>query len=268
MAPYPEGSNSYHGYKHFIVDDSLKVVYCYVPKTACSSLKYLLTNRRTPTEPDDHVHNVTKLKQTGMYLLSDIKDDITRQSILGHYHKIVIVRNPYERLYSGYVDKFINSYEEYGSKRAYREVTNILFPDTRVNKNGGLFITFEQFLQMVTQSKQTLLPSLARPRRDEHWSAISQLCYPCHVQYDYILRLETLGRDKELILPLLNATDLPQVNRAKGQLINIFNVSIPDIRTAYGQVSPHIMQHIHDIYQPDLDLFSYGYHPEKGPYYL
>ena len=138
-----------------------------------------------------------------------------------------------------------------------------LFPKTKA-RHGNLFITFEQFLQMVILARTTALPSLARPRGDEHWSTIGELCYPCHVRYDFILKLHMLDRDKELILPLFNATDIPHMNIATSHKENIFNVTIPDIMTAYRQVAPHLIQDIRDIYKVDLELFGYGFDIHKG----
>ena len=259
---HPQASANYY---HLIADDKHRVIYCYVPKTACTALKYLQANNTSeiPVKMNMNIHAPSALRKAGLKFMSDIKNETERHYKLEHYKTILVVRNPFERLYSGYIDKFINTYKQYGTNNAYRGITMQLFPKTKA-RNGNLFITFEQFLQMVILAKRTMLPSLARPRGDEHWSTIGELCYPCDVRYDFILKLHMLDRDKELILPLFNATYLPHMNIATIHKENIFNVTIPDIITAYHQLTPHLIQDIRDIYKLDLELFGYGFDIHKG----
>ena len=252
-------------YYYLIADDTHRVVYCYVPKVACSSLKYLMENTtsKRPIKMNLGVHDPNLMRSAGLIQMSDIKNATERQYKLEHYKTILVVRNPFERLYSAYVDKFINAYGDYGTFKPYRDVTKKLFPDIKPT-NGGLFITFEQFLKMVILAKTTDLDYLAVPRRDQHWKTINQLCSPCQVRYDFILKLHMLNHEKELILPLFNATDLPHMNTATSHKKNVFKVTIPDIMTAYRNVTLDLLQQINITYRQDLEMFDYGFDIETG----
>ena len=237
-------------YTHLIPDDTHRVLYCYVPKIATSSMKQLLANRNSmkPSKP-----------------MSAIDYAAERQYKLEHYKTILVVRNPFERLYSAYVDKFINRYKRHQSFKKYRNATNEMFPDVKESHASSLFITFEQFLKMITLAKKTPhLHYLDKARNDEHWATIYNRCAPCQVRYDFILKLHTINHDKELILPLFNVTDLPSNNAMTSHTENVFNVTIPDIMTAYRNVKLDIIQEIKTIYKRDLELFGYGFDKEAG----
>ena len=47
--------------------------------------------------------------------------------------------------------------------------------------------------------------TITRFQNDKHWQAYVNICAPCIVKYDYILRTETLDYDfTKYILPLIN----------------------------------------------------------------
>ena len=105
---------------------------------------------------------------------------------------------------------------------------------------------------MITLAKTTTHLNymyLAKPRTDVHWATIYDICAPCHVRYDFILKLHSMNHEKELILPLFNATDLPNMNAATSHTENVFNVKIPDLMTAYRNVTLDILQQINSIYK-------------------
>ena len=236
-------------YTHLITDDTHRAIYCHMPKIASTSMRQLLADRTSmkPSKP-----------------LSANNNAAERQYKLEHYKTILVVRNPFERLYSAYVDKFINGYKRLDSFKKYRNATKEMFPDVK-ESHGSLFITFEQFLKMITLAKKTPhLNYLDKARTDEHWATIYSRCAPCQVRYDFILKLHTINHDKELILPLFNATDLPSMNTGTSHRENIFNVKIPDIMTAYRNVKLDITQEIKTIYKRDLELFDYGFDKEAG----
>ena len=253
-------------YTHLIADDTQRVIYCDVPKIATTSMKYLLANSTSniTIKMDFNIQNVRTMRSAGVMPMSDIKDAAERQYKLEHYKTILVVRHPFERLYSGYVDKFINQYKRHDSLKKFRNATKELFPDVK-ESHGGLFITFEQFLKMITLAKTTThLNYLAKPRNDLHWATIYDICAPCHVRYDFILKLHSMNHEKELILPLFNATDLPNMNAATSHTENVFNVKIPDVMTAYRNVTLDILQQINTIYKRDLEMFGYGFDMEAG----
>ena len=98
----------------------------------------------------------------------------------------MVVRDPYERLFSGYIDKFFSPcsmpHEEVKVIRMFRA------NKTRTACRAG--VNFTEFLQYVTNERSV----------NSHFKRQYQQCLPCHVDYDYIGKLETFQQDAEYIL--------------------------------------------------------------------
>ena len=101
--------------------------------------------------------------------------------------KVLFVRDPYERLFSGYIDKFFSPCS---------------FPDSTITSKfrvpAGMLgkcqsgVSFTEFLQYVSNTKGVVV--------DEHFRRQYEKCLPCHVHYDYIGKMETFRQDAEFIL--------------------------------------------------------------------
>ena len=85
--------------RHVLVSDQSKVLYCYVPKVACSNWKriLLILSGINVTNVDVHTTNIPSL-------LNFSPEGVRRR--LRDYTKLIIVRNPHERLLSAFNDKF------------------------------------------------------------------------------------------------------------------------------------------------------------------
>ena len=95
--------NRSDGYDHpVIVNDEYKVIFCYIPKVACSQWKlvFLALDNRTDV---DNVHDNKHYK----FLFNDYSDEDIKVR-LKSYFKFLFVREPLERLLSAYNNKFVN----------------------------------------------------------------------------------------------------------------------------------------------------------------
>ena len=83
----------------YMADDTHRAIYCYVPKVATSSMKYLLTNSTSNISimMDLNIHNVRIMRSAGVMPMSDIKDAAERQYKLEHYKTIIVVRITFEQ---------------------------------------------------------------------------------------------------------------------------------------------------------------------------
>ncbi|CAH3022964.1 unnamed protein product [Porites evermanni] len=91
-------------YDHpIIVNDEYKVIFCYIPKVACSQWKRVFLALDNRTDVDD-VHDNKHYK----FLLYDYSDEDIKVR-LKSYFKFVFVREPLERLLSAYNNKFVNN---------------------------------------------------------------------------------------------------------------------------------------------------------------
>ena len=94
-------------FSSFIVLEKYKLVYCSVPKVACTVWKRILANLEG-IKINSSVHQETKGK---LKLLSDYTTE-DRVKILKTFKKFTFVRDPFERLLSAYKDAFGESSSE------------------------------------------------------------------------------------------------------------------------------------------------------------
>lgn len=114
----------------------------------------------------------------------------------------MIVREPYGRMVSGYIDRFITfplTWDRYGKGVIHKFRTNA----TAHALNCGHDVTFPEFVKYVIYSQKT------RWNLDFHFAPMSVKCDPCdqNVNFDYIVHLETLEEDLSHILSTVNITE-------------------------------------------------------------
>ncbi|VVD05327.1 unnamed protein product [Leptidea sinapis] len=92
--------------EHILIDDKHKLLYCYVPKRTLMILTGKWNNNTDVLSiPAGLAHS------PGMFRnLSSVSKE-ERDIMLENYHKMIIVRNPFERLLSAYRNKLAGQYE-------------------------------------------------------------------------------------------------------------------------------------------------------------
>ena len=238
------------------IDHHNRILYCAVPKAACSSWKQmiwqlgqestktreeLLNARDSPSWPSGSIHR--KMQQYGLMSPGSLSKQ-KRAEVLKSYTKIMTVRHPLERIKSVYRDKLYvdprtpdqacQSCKDIGRQILRRVRGN----HTRKEIQSGRGVTFHDFLQYVTKA------------REPHWNEQHGLCNPCHVKYDYVMKVETMREDaKQVISRVFNST-LPFISS---------NPSDKHITQDYN-IPNGIMEKLHKRYQLDLDMFNYDWH--------
>ena len=258
-------------YRTFLVDDRAKLIYCLAGNTGTTTLTSLMRKKYDdkPVRPSlaNHRHYLANI---GLYYLSSVKNATERRSKLDEYRTFLVARNPYVRLYSGYLQKSHQFEKMIDDDHLIQQE----FPDMHNTRNVPM--TFEMFLQMITLSmNSTIEPlkstKLAAWKSDPHFASVWDLCHPCHVRYDYIFKTESLCNDSNLFLPLFNETSMVHHNAASSAdkpLVgeNLRTVKILDPKTAIRQVSKPIMKGIGILFRRDLEVFGYGLYSDKMPY--
>ncbi|RLW00073.1 hypothetical protein DV515_00009186 [Chloebia gouldiae] len=185
--------------KHLVVDEDHEMIYCYVPKVACTNWKrvmMVLTGRgkySDPMEiPANEAHVSSNLKTLNQYSIPEINHR------LKNYMKFLFVREPFERLVSAYRNKFTQKYntsfhKRYGTKIVRRQRKNA----TQEALRKGDDVKFEEFVAYLidphTQREEPF---------NEHWQTVYSLCHPCHIHYDLVGKYETLEEDSNYVLQL------------------------------------------------------------------
>lgn len=253
---------------HLIVDDTHQIIYCFVPKVACTNWKRVMVvlsqSLISPSSgkpyvdpeaiPSDLVHNST-LHLTFAKLWRHY-GSLSRHLMalkLQHYTKFLFVRDPFVRLISAFRNKFgrpnEDFYRKFGSVmvRRYGNVSGSLPESAAEAFATGIKPTFQQFITYLLDP-ETERESIF----NEHWRQVYRLCHPCQVKYDFIGRLETLETDAEHLLKLLKVDHLvhfPPGNRNR--------TAVSWERDWFAQIPLTMRRELYKLYEPDFELFGY-----------
>ncbi|KAJ8269557.1 hypothetical protein COCON_G00121640 [Conger conger] len=190
--------------KHLVVDEAHELIYCYVPKVACTNWKrvmMVLTGQGKYTHPMDipsnQAHIPSNLKTLNQYSIPEINHR------LKNFLKFLFVREPFERLVSAYRNKFTLKYNTSFHKRFGTKIVR------RYRKNAtlealqsGADVRFPEFAEYLVDPT-----TLKEGPLNEHWETVYSLCHPCHIRYDLVGKYETLEEDSNYILRLAGVAD-------------------------------------------------------------
>lgn len=238
-------------FRNILVSDKNQLLYCMIPKVACSNWRRVLLVLEGYTENPEalgtaDVHNNT------FGLLRPLSDYSSDEIIfrLSTYYKFLFVRNPIERLTSAYRNKFVETERPFFKKIFGRYILQKYRPEkpaSEVEKGEG--VTFRDFVQYIVDS-----PPEHREFVNSHWERYDRLCLPCLIYYDYIGKFETIEDDADYLLQLIDAKS---------------KVSFPNIKSTYRvptkalsnfyykSLSSDLQQRLVDKYEHDFDMFGY-----------
>ena len=184
-----------------------------------------------------------------------------RQYVFASSHKILFVRNPYERLVSCYIDKFVLKHDP-GFRSIIKTVKKMF-----VKHNPKREITFKEFIQFVIHEHKAGNFNKAY----EHWLPITSICSPCFIRYDFIGKMETLIRDSQYIL---KQTKLEYQNLFPAKGADSWGISRKRqkendvINEYFTQLGKEELAELYEMYKGDFEAFGYttpNINPEKLP---
>ena len=235
-----------------LVDHEHKLIYCVIPKAACTTWKGIMANSTSAgyTLRGTKIHwRYPHMVFSKHYLskvgLDYIRSDMVKlwNSTLQHYTKFLVVRDPMQRILSAYYDKLRDDTPLLPFLRVMREYFNRT--DT---------VPFSDFVHFLTDPGYHLQYNI-------HWKSYNRLCSPCNIQYDYILRLETMEYDQNHILPLLRMNTkrpLPKLNLSPNSNIMDTNHK-QDHLDEYWSVEESQLRDLLQRYYIDRTIFGYQY---------
>ena len=220
------------------------VMFCYIPKNACSRFKSLLRKRegfknwRDPSM----IHGKNNGLQRLMWLSRDRALELLPDRKL---KKFVVVRDPFSRLVSAYRNKIASPWpdqrEDFWNKHLRTECPAMMA--SREMPRDGPLMSIEDFLKCLL-TKDALEPS------NEHWRPQTQLCGLNHIEYDYYLHLESISDDVKYLLDSLhwteNVTDF-QIHRNP-----VYSKNLADF------FSKEALELTLEYYREDFDILQYS----------
>ena len=246
------------------------LLYCAIPKNACTSIKSWLQDLLDlPTEINPQIDpNIIKL------LLSNYTDDDALEIMQSdNLFKFVFVRNPWTRVVSAFINKFL-SYQQHlyiymknhenasvaefhanYHEKFVAHVVGILCPDDDSKIRG---ISFRDFLDYLVLTKDSNL--------DPHWRP--QHCFIEGINIDYVGKVESITQDFTKIQTVANYySPLPMKNTTRYNTSN--NESCIDAPCSQ-LISKNFRYHcfyddsaikiVESRYMSDIKMFSYEYH--------
>lgn len=236
--------------KHLVVDEEYELIYCYVPKVACTNWKrvmMVMSGHGKYTDPmeilPNEAHVPSNLKTLNQYNIADINHR------LKNYLKFLFVREPFERLVSAYRNKFTLRYNKsfhkrYGTRiiRRYRKNA------TAEAIHSGSDVKFTEFAEYLVD------PATKREAPlNEHWQTVNTLCHPCHIHYDVVGKYETLEEDADYVLKLAGVPDslhfpsYAKSTRTTDQMAAMF----------FKNISAQQQRQLYQLYKMDFLMFNY-----------
>ncbi|KAF6715872.1 Carbohydrate sulfotransferase 12 [Oryzias melastigma] len=238
---------------NFIVDDKNGIIYCYVPKVACTNWKRtLLALKHGEPYPNpmsfkgDWVHQVERFQFLRQFPLAE------RKAKLKHYTKFLFVRDPFVRLisayrakmlkhdqyfYDGYVRHILQSYEKQSNLPVgYKEAME-----------KGVHPSFHNFIQYIVDPRTERYAPF-----EPHWRQMFRMCHPCLVNYDLIGHQETLQEDAQELLKMLK---LEVDIKFPPSYENM--TSHNSITDWFQSVPLEDRRKLYKVYEKDFQLFGY-----------
>uniref|UniRef100_V9KZL4 Carbohydrate sulfotransferase n=1 Tax=Callorhinchus milii TaxID=7868 RepID=V9KZL4_CALMI len=236
----------------FIAIDNVKLVYCAVPKVACSNWKRVLAIVSNSTVYKDLAHLPPGIEHGLFDKWKSDKDLKTFVQLRLDTHKtFIFVRHPFVRLISLFRNKFEspNSYVFHHVARMLRLYGNV----SNIPENSkklfemGIKPTFTHFIQYL------LDPKNEKGFFNIHWRQVYQICHPCQIDYDFIGKIETMDKDITYLMNLLNLKVAFQFP-SKYQSATTNNL----LRKYFGDVPINLIEKLYKLYEPDFVLFGYS----------
>ncbi len=261
-----------------IADEIHHLLYCFMPKIACTAFKVLLTkanvhamgqNEAYPKGMD--VHQAIKLSRKYKLLQLRHFNATEVASRLRDYFKFMIMRHPFERLISAWRDKVVHL-EQSPCKdwpaRILKHTRPFLFGNSSAARSA-----------VITNKDMEIASKHSPPRFDEfvtwiaekefeneHWMSAVKFCHVCANDWDAIFRIETMVADKRILLDKLKADidqseDIALVHSMQNNLTFFFPVKELDL---WKNVSRPVVKYFLEKYKDDMQLFGYQWDNEHS----
>ena len=168
--------------------------YCMVQKAGCTVYKRLFKYFKHPKWPSSFGKYETHFVESKLYPQFSKKDSsFVMKSLRG-----MTVRNPYTRLWSAYIDKFI--LPDFWALRGRMIIKQFRQKPSEKSLQCGHDVTFGEFVKYVISTGH----NMTNVNQDRHWMPASDICDPCVFKPELINKQESFLDDLKYTLQKAN----------------------------------------------------------------
>ncbi|XP_014093434.2 carbohydrate sulfotransferase 11 isoform X1 [Bactrocera oleae] len=161
----------------------------------------------------------------------------------------MIARHPFERLLSAYRDKIVyaipHSYHDKLGRRIVRK-----YRSKNLDMNTPRYPTFPEFVRWLLKQIQ-----LGILQMDMHFISSTLFCTPCLINFDVIMKFDTLDEDQ---LYLITKTGLTRVIAPEWRNAGRGKNTQELLQSFYSKLSSREMQGLYQYYKYDFELFNFS----------
>ncbi|XP_019631161.1 PREDICTED: carbohydrate sulfotransferase 10-like [Branchiostoma belcheri] len=247
---------------HFFVSKKYKVLYCKVGKTGSTTTNTLITNLEYGTNLSQRQYwknrRVLPLKKFASYSKNE------QNLNLSAYRKLLVVRNPLERLASAYFyffgGKYVSAPRQINYSKQYQGMLGTICSNASTMKTA---CSEDIKTVQVKNISYQLIPFLAFIRavaknvtewENEHWALISDMCTPCQIPFDFIAHTETLADDLKQFfrnVGVKGRNDIFPYKKTRLGNEKLFNI--------FSQIPLTDIRRIGTKFKPDFEMFGYSF---------
>ena len=165
----------------------------------------------------------------------------------------MVVTHPLERIVSAYVDKLKSGSDIPWQRHLGKVILTALQKDLPPKQiASGKGVLFQEFIWYI----------ITYDYKNGHWAPIQELCQPCKIDYDKVVKLETFKEDaSEIVMKKLAPTSrglYSQANKVSGgaRSFTTEKYSPPE----YGNLSTQNLGHLIKLFGKDLDMFGFSWY--------
>lgn len=235
-------------YSNFILDEKGDFVFCYVPKVACTNWKCILRKSQGYSDWLDTkiCHN---RQANGLKFLNPTNQEDLR-TILAVKHRFLMVRNPYSRALSAYLNKIESRLKGTALKPrtdndhwySVAKEISAFEKDWLVSLNQK--DRFYVFLRWLSESNDWATT-------DEHWAPQHEIARPDTVPFSDVLKFEDLPKSGQILLGKMGLDfEFPSQ-----EAVRFPGTSATDRMDCF--YTSETRELAYDLYSKDFDYFGY-----------
>ncbi|XP_070557320.1 carbohydrate sulfotransferase 9-like [Ptychodera flava] len=243
-----------------LYNDQYKLLYCSVPKVACTSWRrvWLVLMGLEKSTNGIH-HSVVHGKYGRFYPSLNKLNNREKVKRTESYLKFMFVRHPFARLLSAYRNKF-EVFEQRTSRAFLPKYGPQIIPGYRFNSSLSMRLSGEKTGIQFKDFVRYVINTTDSAQFDGHWRPMDQLCSVCSINYDIIGKFENLAEDVQYVLRRASVDRLVSFPLTDTHVTNSSNIET--LKRYYSTLSTEEIVKLYRLYENDFQLFGYPF-PEE-----